>query len=1631
MPGVSTCTTCEDGFYCSGGIRRRCPEGSFCPANSDTYTICDSGYYSAEGASSCTLCEAGYQCPDTKASSKQACTNGYYSEGKQTSCSECPGGRICTATGIGSPCSAGKYVSAKVWADVCTMCSTGTYTLSDGSATCTSCPGGKLCTIAGEGAACTTGTYTLPGIYAVTCTSCPGGKECTAQGPGNDCPSGTYLVPNTWGSCVNCPGGFTCQPTGRGTQCLPGTYAPSNTWVSPCTKCGPGQYSREAGWQSCNTCPGGRLCSETGEGPVCDAGTYATPNQWVASCTPCANGFYQDQTGKTSCNACPGGRPCNKNFVGAVCEIGTYMPANTWGDSCIPCETGKYQDSTGKNSCISCPGGKPCTAVGTGSICTDGRYALPSVWATSCELCPGTKPCTSNLLGATCETGFYAEPGKWTNVCLLCPGGRPCSPTGPTSMLCPQGTYLPPQVHSPTCTYECQQGYKCPEGSKEPIVCESGTYSDVRSASCTTCEAGYYCPDAKKSSKASCQIGQYSLGAAASCTPCPGGKICIADQLGNDCAEGTYAPPNEYSKICQDCPGGKLCNKQGVSADCLPGTFLAAKTWSDTCTPCQAGYYAANMGQLECTPCKLGQYSTKISSATPSDCLDCLFNPNNPAGSSTCKSQCVAGQYIGSDSKCYNCPAGSYDPQQGAGTSCVMCPAGTRLKYAGAASEILACEKCPVGYFSSEGSMNCSPCQPGYYSYAIRAAACNKCPLGKYASTTGSTACMDCKQGEYSENLGSIECSKCAVGYYQDLNGQANCKACEVGKYSDSLGSPYCKDCEQGYTSISGSSKCTACPKGTYWSQPLCYKCAPGSTTAVEASLSPRNCVKCPANTKSDLGPNGSQICTPCLAGYYSTEGSSTCLVCNTGCKTCNGPLATDCLTCRDGLGLVISVVNEVETKACGTCPALCGTCKNSSCVECMNGAELKAGGVCECKTGYLKDTQTNTCTQCSTNCKSCELSVNNCTACNPGYFLEWTIVGRGSLIQTCLPCHSNCKQCNGPGPENCTECAQTGMVLVENKCKCTSGFYESTIPGSDTKICSKCHILSARCFGPNPWESYDCNTALQNIGPLFGTTCSCQEGYYFTGENCTKCDSYCQTCNGTASNCLRCLNQPGIKYDNRTNKCYCDTSSNYYEKITWTGSNFTIPLKSCEKCHPLVQKCIGPNPWEALECKNITGIDSINSTNCFCKDGYFYEPKNVGLTYSNLCQKCKKGCDKCNGTSTTCLVKTPEPVVSQAATTSTTAVSTASAGVIAVSSIATGGSMASLAQISDSAQFSLMYEDLKLPYKTPEMKALYKGMSIFRLDFVPNVVAWGNPYSGNNSTSKRLLLAPGEIEDYEDPPIEERVFLLNIGNLISLMIIIAVIYPIIILISCKVELFMKIRKQFEWSGFFAIILFNSYQTLRAVFIQFKYFSHSEGTFYTLSCYAAICAFLFYLGFIGLMVWVLMKPTKELETDEAKQKFGCFYNTNQLDNFGRYTSVIELLRKLIVVALIELLNRNAWHQCLAILIGTAVILCWYLVAMPRKSGFAQFSTIASEFINMFTTFGFLSLSFYIDEKDIPNRIKFVVVSFIAGPVIVAVTTIAEQITMLIRKMKECCNPSHQVVPEETQVTQFHDQSQAP
>ncbi|XP_039224464.1 multiple epidermal growth factor-like domains protein 6 [Crotalus tigris] len=492
IPGQNTPSgRCEAGFYCwrravssmptDGVTGNICPPGTYCPIGSSAPILCPAGTYSNTSGlryqKQCLDCPPGLYCDGTNTVAPTGpCKPGYFCTGS-------------ARTSTQMMVKEGQYALEGAFQPE--LCPPGTFQPSLAQSSCRECPAGMFCNQTGlvEPLACPKGhfcpsrsilpllcplgTYsdTLHGTGPGTCKQCPAGMYCSKSGlvaPEGLCQPGYYCF----------QGSTNASPTGLpfGGLCPAGHYCPAGTKDPREMPCPVGTWNEQKGGRDstwCRLCPPGYFCSSPGR---------------VSPTGPCAPGFY-----------CRGGtraaRPMDR-VTGDLCPEGHFCPVGSAMPS--PCQDGEYSAITGQDECYPCPAGLYCKN-GVRYQCPPGFYCPPKTGVSFYPCPPGTYNPSAGIDQA--------------QRCQRCPSGSSVpNPDGITNI----------SAGGP-----CPVGHFCPVGTRIPLPCPAGTFSDrlylSLETSCIACPPGYYCSSVGLSSPSGpCLAGYYCLPGATS--PSPAGE---------------------------------------------------------------------------------------------------------------------------------------------------------------------------------------------------------------------------------------------------------------------------------------------------------------------------------------------------------------------------------------------------------------------------------------------------------------------------------------------------------------------------------------------------------------------------------------------------------------------------------------------------------------------------------------------------------------------------------------------------------------------------------------------------------------------------------------------------------------------------------------------------------------------------------------------------------------------------------------------------------------------------------------------------------------------------------------------------------------------------------------------------
>ncbi|KAL4470078.1 hypothetical protein ABPG72_008737 [Tetrahymena utriculariae] len=1231
-----TCLTCQGGqsnqcLSCDPNMNR---ELSSKPSPGPAQCNCLPNYQASSGTALCTNCDISCKtcsgptydecltCDTTRkltpsgAGNICPCNDGFY-ETNQPSCKQChyscltcdgPNNYNCLTCLVGSNRQNGQIP----------LCPCQNYFYDDGiSQNCVACNYQCAQCLLGQPNVCTSCLLSDYRVYNPLTQKC-------------DCIRGYYdknisLCDKCDPQCVTCQGVsnqcLTCDglkyrtldPLSNKCVCQPGYFSNDTNNLDLCQKCQSICATCDNKTGLCITCSGSNRdftqnckCQSgySDVGGVCQKCDRTCPNQCVGPL-------------KTQCSDCssllPPGQDLNRQF----------NPVNGLTTGTCDCKTGFSEDINNPNNsqCIQC--NQKCLTC------------FQPVKPGSQMFCLSCNPSQNRYLQVSqclCLPGYYDD---GTNTCQTCdPKCKTCSSsTNCTSC----SDFQNRQLNTSTNNCDCKQGYVDVAGSCVQCHFSCQTCNGILAANCLTCDINKGRTKNNTSGTCDCVDGTYDdnmnqlcVSCDWSCTTCSGTGIdcntCditrsiqdfvdLQGQHHNLClCKPTYYsvyPSKQCLKCyysCQNCsgPGQYDCTACDSLAYRTQGTQNSNGT-SYSCD-CQVGYFDA-AGQYACKNCPY-DCKTCVRNSVNQQCLTCDSTSNRQLNYITGRCDCKPGYYedpVLNQPTCLPCHA-----------SCSQCSAGTSSD----------CTQCSSVNFRTFLNGKCA-CLAGYYNIDNNTPQCSPCHYSCKTCNdmTGSldSSCLTCDANSFRLQNGSY--CQCMTGY-MDIPNKKACQQCHFSCASCDnilpITSNQCSACSTLNNRALQDSNCP-CQIGFYEIQgnPVCQPCDPSCLTC--SGNSPSQCLTCSAlNNRVQSGTT-----CPCAVGYYSIgTNNAKCVSCHYKCLTCNGPNFNQCTSC-DSLMQRVLINNQcqcqsnlfdiIDTKLCSSCHYSCLQCSSNtqySCTSCPVGSNRTlVNNQCLCNDGYFDKNLTQACQKCDIKCKTCDStntsqclscsaannriqSGNNCN-CMSGYF--------DGNQPACIQCDVTCLTCNGAGPSSCTACDanQFRQLMLDNTCRCISGYYFDT----GSQKCLPCDSNCLQCYGSATYCTV-CDSS-QILSPATNT-CVCANRYYSKNSICQPCDPSCLSCNGSLpTQCTSCSTS-----DNRTlagNQCQC--SQGFYNI---TGKS------QCAPCHYSCQTCNGPNQNNCLSCNLPNSYRDINGNQCLCITGYFDANTPV-------CQKCHYSCRSCN----------------------------------------------------------------------------------------------------------------------------------------------------------------------------------------------------------------------------------------------------------------------------------------------------------------------------------------------------------------------------------------------------------------
>jgi len=394
--------------------------------------------------------------------------------------------------------------------------------------------------------------------------------------------------------------------------------------------------------------------------------------------------------------------------------------------------------------------------------------------------------------------------------------------------------------------------------------------------------------------------------------------------------------------------------------------------------------------------------------------------------------------------------------------------------------------------------------------------------------------------------------------------------------------------------------------------------------------------------------------CNNCKSGYFKKSGSNLCISNNTIGK------------------YIDSSLNIYKN-----CDPSCLECINSAtnCLKCATNYYPLFNNLSSCKNSapdnYYFNSNSLIYEQCSTNCKNCVNTKENCISCNPNYYL---LEDKNTCYDTppqgyyYIQSESKYKKCD----VSCAQCSSSAKICSI----CNNGYYPLSNNINDCRnelnvsinyffnnnqyflcdsSCTKCELNSNNCLECSdnyaPLEDHN-NTCIQ-ISLKTYYSISYSKGYFFNNQidKFSLCDISCKDCIDNPSFCSRCNTSQGYYplFDN-LNKCLNSSPEGYF--FSSTNKKYEKCDISCKTCETSSNNC--------NECNKISKYYFVQNQPNVCKNttpfGYYFKlDSEMYMNCDISCQTCENSASYCSNCNTSqgyfplfdninkCLNSTPE----------------------------------------------------------------------------------------------------------------------------------------------------------------------------------------------------------------------------------------------------------------------------------------------------------------------------------------------------------------------------------------------------
>ena len=758
----------------------------------------------------------------------------------------------------------------------------------------------------------------------------------------------------------------------------------------------------------------------------------------------------------------------------------------------------------------------------------------------------------------------------------------------------------------------------------ECLGCTSNTAGD----SCEYCAAGFYTPSSAGSGSASISSGNGNDDAV------DAEPACASEDIEKGCG-----------KSMTDCQGDLGCSTillnfrnddyKVTAADMQDGFF---KIFFACVTQVCDALNSSSSGSND---------ENGDSSADVAECLPCNCNAVGTAKTNlgdkvqTCDREgggCVCIGGVGGRA-CDQCPTGTFGPidrsaaiaagAEDAGTVCAPCACAD-----GQSCDALTGD-CSWNCDGAHTGKGCVGCATGWYAViqgnmtSGTPAICKQCDpeCDEAAGCNAGGGSVNACNGACANMRNATHCiSECSAGSFQDvsplMDSAGTCHLChdECSETCSSKGASETA-CDYNCRNKIFEGTCVPqCPSrgydagGQYCG--TCHnECAGGCVGPTEFDCDTAGC----KHVVDDGGCNSA-----CRTGDFAHRMSVTsqsgqvifvCRRCHENCDRiagCHGPSDSDCNRCSDK-----SFV-QVVAQAPG--------------LQCVDKCEVGTYSAFDNIRGEEDDSSAafeNVCFPCNVQCKSgCDgPSAQNCTAgCRNANFdgacveacplSTYSTGDNKTAVLTCVSCNDNCKECDGPGEDDCLQCADASFASSSGHCTvdCGADMYGAfgRCMACDSECKDGCTASGSRGGACNSCKHFSFGNSCYSKCPHMTVSAP-------NSTACIPCHASCAGgCDGPAdTDCAQCLS---VTVDGR---CLAGCPKGSFR----VASGIPGQADTCTECSGHCDAeygCHGPRPADCVVCRKGTIFYNGACVEA-CPHGYYADvPTNGGRS---TCQPCNTVC--------------------------------------------------------------------------------------------------------------------------------------------------------------------------------------------------------------------------------------------------------------------------------------------------------------------------------------------------------------------------------------------------------------------